>query len=124
MPLFEIPDDELVFPDPSLAERGDDCNGLLGIGGDLSIDRLLLAYRHGIFPWYDPSTPILWWSPDPRFVIYPEELHVSRRLARTIRQGRFTVTLDRAFAEVIVGCASVPRKGQRDTWITDEMIEA
>jgi leucyl/phenylalanyl-tRNA--protein transferase len=111
---------EIAFPDPSRAEP----DGLLAVGGDLSPERLLAAYAEGIFPWYDERSPILWWSPDPRLVLYPEELHVSRRLARTVRQDRFRVTSDAAFADVIRRCAAHARPGQRGTWITDEMIEA
>lgn len=105
-----------VFPDPAL-ESG---QGLIAVGGDLSPQRLLTAYRQGIFPWYSDETPILWWSPDPRAVIELDGLHVSRRLARTVRTGKFTVTFDRAFGEVIRGC----RVREEGTWITDEMLAA
>lgn len=98
-------------------------DGLLAAGGDLSEERLLYAYRHGIFPWFDEGQPILWWSPDPRCVIRPEELHVSRRLRRTLRRARFTVTFNRRFRDVMTGCAG-PRPGQRGTWITDDMTVA
>jgi leucyl/phenylalanyl-tRNA--protein transferase len=111
---------EIAFPDPSRAEP----DGLLAVGGDLGPERLLAAYSEGIFPWYDERSPILWWSPDPRLVLYPDELHVSRRLARTIRQGRFRISSDAAFEDVIRRCAARARPGQRGTWITDEMIEA
>ncbi|MCG3180627.1 MAG: Leucyl/phenylalanyl-tRNA--protein transferase [Phycisphaerae bacterium] len=121
MAVYRIPDKELVFPNPALADRDADSNGLLGVGGDLRPARLLLAYRSGIFPWYSNGGPILWWSPDPRFVIYPDRMHVSRSLARTIRRGQFAVTMDRAFADVIEGCATTPRRGQGGTWITPEM---
>ena len=105
------------FLDPGLA----DADGLVGVGGDLSPRRLLEAYRRGIFPWYDAQTPILWWSPDPRAVFELDGLHVSRRLARTVRAGKFEVTADRDFAGVIRGCADRPESG---VWITPEMIEA
>lgn len=118
MPVFRLTE-ELAFPPPMLAE-----DGLLAVGGDLSEGRLLLAYRMGIFPWYSEGDPILWWSPDPRFILLPEEFHVSRRLQRTLRSGRFTVTADRAFGEVIKACATVPREGQDGTWITRKMIAA
>jgi leucyl/phenylalanyl-tRNA--protein transferase len=118
MPIFRITDD-LVFPDPRLAD-----DGLLAVGGDLSHERLLLAYRHGIFPWYSAGEPILWWSPDPRMILLPKELHVSQRLRRTIRQGVFRVTLDTAFPEVIHACARVPRKHEKGTWITAAMTHA
>ncbi len=95
--------------------------GLVAVGGDLSPARLLEAYRRGIFPWYDAQTPILWWSPDPRAIFELDNVHVSRRLRRTIRSGRFTVTVNRDFAAVIRACADRPGQG---TWITPEMIEA
>jgi leucyl/phenylalanyl-tRNA--protein transferase len=110
----------LTFPDPAQAEP----DGLLAVGGDLSPGRLLAAYARGIFPWYDDRSPILWWSPDPRLVLFPPELHVSRSLARTLRRGAFRITADTAFERVILRCAEKPRRGQRGTWITDEMIEA
>jgi leucyl/phenylalanyl-tRNA--protein transferase len=97
-----------------------DATGLVAVGGDLRPERLLSAYRAGVFPWYDESDPICWWSPDPRAVFELDGLHVSRRLARTIRSGRFTVTINRDFAGVIRGCA-VREEG---TWIHPEMIEA
>ncbi|MDD4891143.1 MAG: leucyl/phenylalanyl-tRNA--protein transferase [Phycisphaerae bacterium] len=121
MPVFRIPR-EIVFPDPADAEV--EPNGLLGVGGDLSPARLLLAYRSGIFPWYSRGQPILWWSPDPRMVLYPDRLHVPRRLATDLRHNRFDVTLDRAFADVIAGCAQTPRPSQPGTWITPAMRKA
>ena len=119
MPVFRLTE-ELVFPSPELSEE----DGLLAVGGDLSQDRLLLAYSLGIFPWYSDNSPILWWSPDPRLVLIPRELKVSRSLRQTIRKGVFTVSMDNAFGEVIRNCAEVRRKGQRGTWITEEMISA
>jgi leucyl/phenylalanyl-tRNA--protein transferase len=110
----------IAFPDPSLAEP----DGLLAVGGDLSPRRLLAAYAAGIFPWFDERSPILWWSPDPRLVLEPAELHVSRSLARTLRRGRFRVTADTAFERVIRRCSAADRPGQRGTWITPEMIDA
>ena len=112
--------DEIVFPHPSLANR----DGLLALGGDLSPERLLTAYACGIFPWYEDQSPILWWSPDPRFVIYPEELHVGRTLRQRIRSGRFEVRFDTAFEAVVRACAATPRRGSRGTWITEEMVQA
>jgi leucyl/phenylalanyl-tRNA--protein transferase len=106
-----------LWRDPELA----DASGLLAIGGDLCPSRLLEAYRRGIFPWYDDNLPICWWSPDPRAIFELDCFHVSRRLRRKCRSGRFRVTFDRAFAEVIRGCADRPGQG---TWITQEMIEA
>jgi leucyl/phenylalanyl-tRNA--protein transferase len=119
MPVYAL-SDELLFPSPRLASR----EGLLAIGGDLSEERLLLAYSLGIFPWYSQGEPILWWSPDPRLVLYPGDFHASRSLKRVIRRGDFALTLDRAFREVITACRRVHRRGQRGTWILPEMIEA
>ena len=109
----------IPFPDPARA----DADGLLGYGGDLSPERLLSAYARGIFPWYEED-PILWFSPDPRMVLLPEELYVNRTLAKNLRRHRYEVTLDTAFEQVIRSCATASRKGQRGTWITDDMIEA
>jgi len=119
MPVYLLTGD-LVFPPPELARE----DGLLAIGGDLSIPRLILAYRQGIFPWYNPGEPIFWWSPDPRLILEPPDLHVSRRTERIIRQGRLQVTLDRAFKEVIRACSETRMKTGEGTWITSEMIEA
>jgi leucyl/phenylalanyl-tRNA--protein transferase len=119
MPIFRLVD-ELVFPPPDYA----DPSGLLAVGGDLSGERLLEAYRVGIFPWYSDDQPILWWSPDPRLVLELDDFKVSRSLRKTLRKKIFTVTFDRAFEEVIRACAVVPRAGQHGTWITDEMQEA
>lgn len=113
--------DDLSFPPLEKAMR--EPNGLLAAGGDLSPERLLAAYRHGCFPWYQDGQPLLWWSPDPRTVLYPQELHVSRSLRKTLRQGVFEITFDRAFAEVIEGCAS-PRSYAEGTWITTPMQDA
>lgn len=118
MPVFQLNDD-LVFPPPALAEK----DGLLAVGGDLSPERLLLAYGMGIFPWYSEGDPILWWSPSPRLVIRPAEFRLSRRLARLIRQKPFQVTFDQDFRRVIQACAG-PRRTELGTWITAEMIEA
>lgn len=98
--------------------------GLLAMGGDLSPERLLAAYRRGIFPWYGPDTPILWWSPDPRCVLLLDDFHAPRRLLRRRRAGEFTFTVNKAFAEVMHHCAAVPRKGQDGTWIVPEMEQA
>jgi len=119
MPLFRLSED-LIFPPPHLALE----DGLLAIGGDLSVDRLLLAYRMGIFPWYTENDPILWWSPDPRMVITPAQLHVSRRLEREIKAGTFTVTMDTAFADVIRACAEARGPQRNGTWIVPEMEQA
>jgi len=98
-----------------------DASGLVAMGGDLSPDRLLEAYRRGIFPWYDEDLPICWWSPDPRAIFELHQFHISRRLRRTCRSGRFQVSVDRFFSEVIRGCAHRPGQG---TWITSEMVDA
>lgn len=109
-----------VFPDPAHADE----DGLLAVGGDLSPQRLLMAYGQGIFPWYSENSPILWWSPDPRLILEPSRIHVPRRLERILRQGRFTFTLDAAFERVIGLCAGTPRRGAHGTWIVPEMLAA
>lgn len=119
MPVFRLSDD-LIFPPPYLADE----DGLLAVGGDLSCERLLLAYSMGIFPWYIESSPIFWWSPDPRLVLFPEELHVSRSLKQIIKKQIFTITTDKAFEEVIRNCATIKRRGSKGTWLTEEMINA
>jgi len=123
MARFKLPwlTDELTFPNPESALE--EPNGLLAAGGDLSVERLLLAYRHGIFPWYSDGEPILWWSPDPRTVIIPGQLHISKSLQKTLRKKTFIVTFDQAFAEVVESC-SLPRPTQPTTWITAEMKHA
>lgn len=119
MPVYRL-GPELAFPDPEESEPG----GLLAVGGDLEPERLLLAYAMGIFPWYAEGQPILWHSPDPRAVLVPGALHVSRSLARSLRRGCFEVHLDTAFADVIRACAEVPRPGGQGTWITRDMLRA
>ena len=118
MPVFSL-GDKRDFPAAQSA-RGD---GLLAIGGDLSPRRLLRAYGRGIFPWYSEGEPLLWWSPDPRFVLFPAEFHVSRSLEKTLKRGIFSLTFDRAFSQVMNGCA-LPRPGQEGTWITAAMRDA
>ncbi|MDD0975775.1 leucyl/phenylalanyl-tRNA--protein transferase [Pseudomonas fontis] len=108
---------------PPLEKALHDPNGLLAAGGDLSAERLVQAYRHGCFPWYQEGQPILWWSPDPRTVLFPDELHVSRSLRKIIRQQRYQVTFDQDFAAVIANCAA-PRDYADGTWITDNMQAA
>jgi leucyl/phenylalanyl-tRNA--protein transferase len=114
-------DEETPFPPVRHALR--DPDGLLAIGGSLSVNRLLEAYRRGIFPWYAEGQPVLWWSPDPRTVLYPDRLHITRSLRRSLRRPEFRVTFDRAFNEVMAGCAGI-RHGQDGTWITDDMRTA
>ena len=115
-------DEGTDFPFPEVS--GATADGIVCWGGNLSPGMLVSAYRRGIFPWYGEGEPILWWSPDPRFVVLPETLHVPARAARTLRQGRFSLSLDWAFPEVIKACAASPRKGQDGTWIVPEMVEA
>lgn len=110
------------FPPVRLALREPD--GLLAAGADLSPQRLLTAYRHGIFPWFAPGDPILWWSPDPRMVLFPERLRVTRSLAKTLRNAPYEVRFDTAFDQVIAACAATPRAGQSGTWITAAMQAA
>ncbi len=98
--------------------------GLLAYGGDLNPDRVLMAYRRGIFPWYNEGDPILWWSPDPRLLLYPDDFKISRSLRKKLRQKRFSVKLDRNFVSVMRHCADVPRHGQRGSWILPEVVEA
>jgi leucyl/phenylalanyl-tRNA---protein transferase len=109
-------------PFPPLSRALQDPNGLLAAGGDLSPRRLLAAYRKGIFPWYSEGQPILWWSPDPRMVLFPAEFRLSHSLRKRLRRGDFLVTVDTAFADVMQACAATPRLGQNGTWITDEVI--
>lgn len=118
--LFQLDENDIWFPDPSLA----DSDGLLAIGGDLSLARLELAYNHGIFPWYDDQTPILWYAPHERFILFPNELKISKSMQKIIRSSIFTVTYNRAFKDVITNCAKVKRPGQDGTWITKEMQDA
>jgi leucyl/phenylalanyl-tRNA--protein transferase len=119
MPVYLL-DDDTNFPDPDLANK----DGLLAIGGDLSSERLLNAYKCGIFPWYSDDSPILWWSPDPRAVLFPENFKISKSLKQVINSGKFTISYDKDFENVMKHCAYIPREGQQGTWITDEMIEA
>jgi len=118
MPIFKL-GDRADFPPAELAGH----KGLLAVGGDLKPQRLLRAYGGGIFPWYSEGEPILWWSPDPRFVLFPSGFHVGKSLEKILKRGVFTLTFDRAFAEVIKGC-SLPRRGQEGTWITPAMRDA
>ena len=120
MAIYWLPNDSLVFPKPELANK----NGMLAIGGDLSPERLLLAYRMGIFPWYNPDDHILWWSPDPRFVLFPGELIVSRSMRPYFNQNKFRLSFDQDFEQVMRLCGKTQRNGQQfGTWISEEMIE-
>jgi len=119
VPVFLL-SDTIEFPPPHLATE----DGLLAVGGDLSQKRLLLAYRMGIFPWFSNNEPILWWSPDPRFVLYPHEIKVSKTLKKVIKKDMFSVTMDLAFNEVINQCAQVRLGKNQGTWIVKDMIDA
>lgn len=119
--LLDGSDSNSAFPDVEQAEIEPD--GLLAVGGDLSLERLIKAYRHGIFPWYSEGQPILWWSPNPRLVLFPENLHVSRSLRKTLRKGQFTATFDHAFDQVLQACAA-PRESDAGTWLLPEMRDA
>ena len=119
MPIFRLID-EPIFPPPDYA----DASGLLAVGGDLSKERLLEAYRLGIFPWYSDDQPLLWWSPDPRLVLDLKDFTISRSLRKTLKKAIFQITFDHAFEQVIQACAVVPRTAQNGTWITEEMQEA
>lgn len=119
MPVFALPP-EHVFPDPSLARP----DGLLAVGGDLHPARVLLAYTLGIFPWYSEGQPILWHSPDPRFVVFADQFRVPRSLRKVIKRAPYELSLDRAFADVITACADAYRPDQSGTWITGEMGQA
>ena len=126
--MIEIPSNfwlnkaDTPFPNVNLALN--EPNGLIAIGGDLSIDRMLLAYENGIFPWYGEGEPILWYSPNPRMVITPDKLHVSKSLKKILHSSQFRVCIDMAFKEVILQCRTVQRPGQSGTWIDDEMVKS
>jgi leucyl/phenylalanyl-tRNA---protein transferase len=119
MPVYALPE-ALIFPPVAHAEP----DGLVAFGGDLRPQRLLVAYSQGIFPWYDPRSPILWWSPDPRMVLFPAELKVSKSMKQVLKSGRFQVTFDQDFTAVIKACGKVPRPGQDGTWLGKDMQRA
>lgn len=112
--------DKLVFPPVEMATP----EGIIAIGGDLSIERLLLAYRSGIFPWYNEGEPIVWWSPDPRFVLFPEKLRVTKSMQSVLNNGSFRFTINRAFGKVLQQCKTIPRQEQEGTWITPAIEQA
>jgi leucyl/phenylalanyl-tRNA--protein transferase len=118
--MMDVLTDTLWFPNPETADE----DGLLAVGGDLSVARLLLAYNSGIFPWFEDDQPILWWSPDPRMILFPEKFKISKSLRKTLKSEKFKITFNQNFPEVIQYCATVPRKGQAGTWITKEMQKA
>ena len=111
---------DIKFPNANEANE----DGLLAIGGDLSVERLLLAYKTGIFPWFENDEPILWWSPNPRFVLFPKKLKVSKSMKQVLRNSNYVVTINKAFKEVIYQCSKIKRDGQSGTWITKGMIDA
>lgn len=118
MQLITADTPETQFPSPDTASE----DGLVAVGGEITVKRVLSAYRQGIFPWYSDDQPVLWWSPEPRALLYPDAIKISRSLAKVLRSGHFHVTADRAFEQVIRGCAS-PRSDGGGTWITDEMMK-
>ena len=120
MPVYLIPEYPIIFPHPKMANE----HGILGVGGDLNPERLLLAYQFGIFPWYTEGDPITWWSPSPRFVLKPDEVKVAKSMRSYLNQEKFEITLDRNFRDVISNCKTTPRKGQHGTWITLAMRSA
>jgi leucyl/phenylalanyl-tRNA--protein transferase len=117
--MVELNPHEISFPDPQYYHPK---NGIVAIGGDLSVDRLILAYENGIFPWYNPGEEILWWCPDPRFVLFPEELKVSKSMQKILNKDTFTFTEDKCFGEVMEACMLINRKEQDGTWISDELV--
>lgn len=119
MPVFYLNENEISFPDPTLAQS----DGLLAVGGDLCVERLLLAYTHGIFPWYNPGEEILWWCPKDRFVIFPKEIHVSRSMKKYMKKHELKIMLNRDFADTMHRCR-IKREFAEGTWITDEMEAA
>lgn len=118
-PIYFL-DERLVFPPVEYASR----DGLLAVGGDLSPERLLLAYQSGIFPWFNDDSLILWWSPDPRMVLFPEKVKISKSMRRILQKGHFRITKNKEFEAVIRHCATAPRPGQDGTWITENMVQA
>lgn len=118
--VYRLESDQIWFPDPKLADE----DGLLAIGGDLSVERLLLAYSHGIFPWFSDDTPILWYAPHERFVLFPEKIKISSSMKQIMRSKRFKITYDQNFEAVINACASIHRPDQPGTWITQDMRKA
>jgi len=119
MPVYAL-DERFIFPDPNLADE----SGLLAVGGDLSQERLMLAYSQGIFPWYAEDEPIMWWSPNPRMILFPDELKVSKSLKQSINNKEFEIKFDTLFEKVISNCSKSPRSDQDGTWITEQMKQA
>ena len=119
--MFLLDSEEIAFPDPALYDFE---GGLLAMGGDLSPERIWFAYQNGILPWFNPEDDILWWCPDPRFVLFPEDLKISKSMKKILREGKFTFTENKCFEVVMKNCQAAERIGQDGTWITDEMIKA
>ncbi len=120
MPVYMLSNSSIEFPQPHLARD----DGLICVGGDLTYQRLINAYQNGIFPWFSEGEPILWWSPDPRLVLYPDKIYISKSLNKRIRKSYFHVTMDRAFEDVIVACSKYRGEKRKSTWLVDEMVEA
>ncbi|MBK9722414.1 MAG: leucyl/phenylalanyl-tRNA--protein transferase [Saprospiraceae bacterium] len=119
MPVYTIPENQFIFPHPALAQE----DGLLGIGGDLQVERILLAYQNGIFPWYSAGEPILWWCITPRLVLYPENISISKSMHSYFNQSKFTLSFDKDFLSVILQCKTSEREGQGGSWIHQEIID-
>ena len=119
MPIYQLPK-QLVFPNPNLADE----SGILAIGGDLSPKRLLLAYQNGIFPWFNEQDPILWWSPDPRMVLFPSQLVIAKSMRSIFNQKKFRISVNENFRSVMQNCGQMPRQGQNGTWISPQMLDA
>ncbi|WP_044203782.1 leucyl/phenylalanyl-tRNA--protein transferase [Flammeovirga sp. OC4] len=120
MPIFQLEDDNVMFPPARLTDE----SGILAVGGDLTPKRIIEAYANGVFPWFNPEDPLLWWSPDPRCVLFPENIYVSKSMRQLLRRDTFKVTFDQNFEGVIAACKEIYRPDQGGTWITDEMEEA
>lgn len=119
--MVRLDNNEISFPDPELYDGHE---GIIAFGGDLSVERICFAYQLGIFPWYNPGEEILWWCPDPRFVLVPAELKVSKSMRKILNRGDFTFSENRSFTEVIKNCQEISRKGQEGTWLSDELMES
>jgi leucyl/phenylalanyl-tRNA--protein transferase len=117
---MHILNNNIIFPEVSQADE----NGILALGGDLSVERLLCAYRNGIFPWYNEDEPVIWWSPDPRCVLFPEKLRVTKSMKQALQNGRFRFTMNKAFSQVINACKTVDRKDGLGTWINKDIVDA